>query len=229
MMNGGLDLLAEVAAGMEPLPLVVTASTAPGTLPFLAELVTVWEARVARVEVRASFFQAFAKSLKKACNNLHRLDRDDKDALYDYTSNGYGVLNNVQRGKEAMRDDVGKRIRAVCRALRKNKLRTFSGTVYRRLNSCDLSAELTATLMVEGATFSDPAFLSTSTNRQRYNAGGPEGVYLEIVSTTGKSVKAYSRHPEEDEVLFLPGTLFRIQQVWRGPLGELRVRMVEVA
>ena len=111
--NGGLDLLAEVASGMEPLPVI----TAAPTLPFLAELATAWEPRAARKEVKATFAQALTKSLKKAYSKLHRLDRDDKDALYDYTSNGYGVLNNAQRGIEAMRDDIRRRIQAVCRAL----------------------------------------------------------------------------------------------------------------
>jgi hypothetical protein len=91
-----------------------------------------------------------------------------KNALYDYTTNGYtmarSVLNPTLRGQssseEGLHLHVDGRVRAVCRAMRKIGFRKqYEGIVRRRCQ------ELPASVMEglrEGTTFSDAGFFSTS-------------------------------------------------------------------
>ena len=80
-----------------------------------------------------------------------------------------------------------------------------------------------------GATFSDAAFLSTS--RKKCYADDKEKdaengrVCFHIESRTGVNVKMYSRHPEEDEILFRAESMFRITNVWLGKYGAMHVEM----
>lgn len=62
----------------------------------------------------------------------------------------------------------------------------------------------------KGAVVEEAAFVSSSYG-QRAAFGG--NVFLKIKSKTGVNVENYSRHPGEREVLFMPGTRFRVVDV----------------
>jgi hypothetical protein len=38
-------------------------------------------------------------------------------------------------------------------------------------------------------------------------------VFFEIASRTGKLIEAYSAHPHEKEVLFMPNTIFSVEEI----------------
>jgi len=196
---------------------------------FLPLHVNTFNERKAELQkVKATWSVVLAKSLKKEINKREKVDKDDKNALYDYTSNGYGAMNNHKRGIIMNDDSLPRRIRAVVRALGKQKLRVYRGKVYRRIHK--MGDGFIQQLKV-GATFSDKAFFSTSKiasfaeEREIYDDGQ---VMFEIESRTGSDVKMYSRHPKEDEVLFRPDTLFMITHVSIGKYGGVHVKMYEL-
>lgn len=196
---------------------------------FLPKHVKAFNDRKAEKEkTKTAWSAVLSKSLKKAVSKRERIDKDDKCALNDYTSNGFGSMNNHQRGIHMDDDSLPRRVAAVVRALGKAKLKRFRGTVYRRLFK--MKDDFIKGLRV-GATFADKAFLSTSKLKSFVDdkeGDGPGKVCFEIESRSGADVKMYSRHPKEEEVLFLSGTLFMITDVRIGKYGAVRVKMYEL-
>jgi hypothetical protein len=102
---------------------------------------------------------------------------------------------------------------------------TYEDVVYREMDETFQKKGL-----VPGATYCDPAFLSTSTNPQISFATCPGTTLFVLKYKAGTSVKQYSSHSSEDEVLFALSTLFRILSVTdRNNGGGLRVEMEEIA
>jgi hypothetical protein len=126
----------------------------------------------------------------------------DKSAMIYYCNNAYWKVNNTLRGTVAYDDvdHIHKRIGELKKALYKR--RPFVGTVYRGSN---LPASVQASLKV-GATYSDPAFLSTSRTKGKEFKRSYSFI---IQSKTGVSVSSWA-HYDEDEVLFQPDTVFQI-------------------
>jgi hypothetical protein len=90
----------------------------------------------------------------------------------------------------------------------KRGLPVYKGIVFRGV---DLN--FPRELLVNGGTFLDQAFLSSSFLSQT-SFSDKEGDTLFIIkSKTGMPVKKFSTYDEEEEVLFRLGTLFRITSV----------------
>jgi hypothetical protein len=106
----------------------------------------------------------------------------------------------------------------------KRGLPVYKGIVFRGV---DLT--FPKELLVEGGTFSDQAFLSSSFLSQT-SFSDEEGDTLFILkSKTGMPVKKFSNYDEEEEVLLGPGTLFRITSIQdRLNGGGLLVHMDEI-
>jgi hypothetical protein len=86
-----------------------------------------------------------------------------------------------------------------------NKLEPFRGTVYResRLYGDQLA------LYEPGKTVKELAFTSTSSETQGA-AKRMGNTLFEITSKTGKAIDRFSRHPREKEILFPPGTEYKV-------------------
>lgn len=175
------------------------------------------------------------KELESECVKRKCFDLDDRRAIKDYTGEGYNVTNPALRSSDvdaeaqtridtlvrAMPKSAGAvyqgqpRIPAALRAMFKNKSAgppLYKGTVYR---GAELPADIVATLR-PGATFSDPAFLSSSTDKERatpFSFAGSCSRLFVITSKTGLAVTLFSSVRAEQEVLFRPGTMFKITSV----------------
>jgi len=62
-------------------------------------------------------------------------------------------------------------------------------------------------------TFSPNDFLSTSKNQGWLHGEARSYVFLEISGNSGRDISAISLHPEEQEVIFRPGTQFNIESI----------------
>ena len=156
--------------------------------------------------------------------------KEDEDNLKFYCNKAFWKLNSAlrkcpDRNGDVWHNDKGvlERIVGLRGALRRrfNNIGAFKGMVYRGV---DFPDSVRLQLFVEGATYQDQAFLSTSKQRGLAFAGNTT---FEILSRTGVSVKAMSRF-NEDEVLFQPNTMFRICKVVQR-YGKMTVHMEEMS
>lgn len=161
--------------------------------------------------------QVLEESLEMVISNYQQknfFDTRDRGAIKNYTGPKYEKMNKALRSGDVGKDEKLKtQIDAVIKALKKDsdKLPVFQGTVYR--GAC-LPESIVETL-VPGAFFSDKAFFSTSRNKAKASQfkSNDQAVLFEITSGTGRQVAKFSKHKEEDEVLFLPNTRFEITKV----------------
>ena len=118
--------------------------------------------------------------------------------LRDYTVDGYKPINSALRNGE-YRVEVDDIIEDLL------TLEPFEGITYRGMSKEVFKKSL------KGKVFSDKAFLSTSKLRVEALAfGGEDRVLLRIEGRSGRSVEEISSYPDEEEVLFLPGTKFQV-------------------
>jgi hypothetical protein len=117
-------------------------------------------------------------------------------------------INEAWRSGAPITAVVQKRIDAVTRAMSKDIFPVYQGTVYR---GAKLPSAI-QNMLIPNATFSDPAFLSTSFQRDNAFGGGDKTMF-EIESKTGVDISAKSKAKHEAEVLFRPGTMFKIKSV----------------
>jgi hypothetical protein len=164
-----------------------------------------------------SIFQYSINLIAAAYKKRNTLNDHDFDAMDDYTGDGYIIMNRALRLSN-ISSPVQTRINAVVKALIKLSTRedvVYQGTVFR---GTSLPESFLRTI-VPGATFSDPAFMSTSTTpsvAENFHMMQPDGAILVgfvIRSKTGVDVEKLSCMEGEDEVLFRPNTQFRIQSV----------------
>jgi hypothetical protein len=137
-------------------------------------------------------------------------------ALEIYSDGDYSRINPVLRGgKMALLDRIlypfgigpGVSMEGITllSASALNKLTPYEGTVYResRLYGSELA------LYEPGKTVKELAFTSSSSETQ--GAAKRMGNTLFIIdSKTGKAIDRFSRHPREKEILFAPGTEYRV-------------------
>lgn len=64
----------------------------------------------------------------------------------------------------------------------------------------------------------EPAFISTSTKKNiaRGFSGSKSRILFVITSETGKDISLFSAMPEEKEILFEAGSIFRILEITKG-------------
>ncbi|MDO4716546.1 MAG: ADP-ribosyltransferase domain-containing protein [Propionibacteriaceae bacterium] len=127
----------------------------------------------------------------------------------DYSTNaGYDVINGALRGTDAPTPEAAWRISNVNQVF--SDLPSTPGTTMRGTNVPDDVFKA----LEKGERFSDPAFMSTST--QRHVAEGfispykPNPVFLEVQGTSGVDIARLSAKASESEVLFKGSTLFDV-------------------
>ena len=128
-------------------------------------------------------------------------------AIACYTNDDYMVINREHREGDLSPETL-KSTALIKAAL--DKLPSFEGTVYRGFEQSikglyDLSV---------GKVFCDPAFFSTSEKENVADDFGSKFHFFVIkCKKAGKSIRKYSCHRKEEEVLFPPGTKFLITKV----------------
>ena len=156
---------------------------------------------------------------------------EDEKAILDYSGPGYTAMNQGLRGMAvpslpALRQRLHDRICAVDKAL--SKLPDCPGVSYRGTAFDDSFIDSS---LQEGAIFSDPTFLSTSAARKEALSGFCSNCMFTIHGRTGKDIAAFSTFKHEKEVLFRPGSVFRILKTqWKDLFhvdrGDFRVLFV---
>jgi len=133
--------------------------------------------------------------------------------LNSYTSVSYSDVNNLLRGGKGYTKEQARKVRldAKMTAAALSALPDYKGTVYR---GTDLPPSQIAKYKV-GQTVTEKAFLSTSRSAKvTHNFDAPrtgtQAVHYVIQSKHGKSIEKLSNVPSEREVLFGPGTSFKV-------------------
>jgi len=168
-------------------------------------------------------------------------DMSDEEivALSDYTGSHYRPMNESLRsggekpvkglkmGSEFTREEALARTNCTCSAL--NKLPPVppdKRTVYRGTNLPP--SELAK--YQKGETVADKGFTSSSTD-PKVAYGGMEGKAanhrITIRHKNGKDVAKFTNHPNESEIVFPPGTKFRVVDRREGPPVEIELEEVE--
>jgi hypothetical protein len=134
-------------------------------------------------------------------------------AITGYTTDFYGKINTPLR-QDAHQLDAGPLAWAQAGVSGLNKLPKFKGTVFRHLGKFTGYSALNQ----PGAIVSDLAFSSSAVNQASCASAGKSHEVLEIIqSKTGREISAASLFGKESEVLFRPGTQFKV--VGRGKKG----------
>jgi hypothetical protein len=141
-------------------------------------------------------------------------------AIRGYTEEGYDPLNKALRSRDAAElREYGPYIRAVTEGLR--QLPDYVGTVYRGTH---LGAEILARYE-PGAVVTELAFTSTSASPHSSYSGNAQ---YTIKSRHGKDVTQISGHNNEREVIFPPGTRFKVLEVSEGKYGTTLISMTDL-
>jgi hypothetical protein len=164
-------------------------------------------------EVREQFRSTFGETryrsyadqtdaARRANPELQDVPTEDLVAVRGYTSDDYRELNSALRtGDAAELSRLDPYIRTATSGL--NQLPAYRGTVFRGTH---LSDEAAANY-VPGATVTERAFTSTSSE---LGAEFPGNTKFVIQSQTGRDVSQLSEFADEKEILFAPGTQFRV-------------------
>ena len=150
----------------------------------------------------------------------YSMDKTDRAFLHKYcNSKMYRTMNTALRASAVDGTPLAKKnkenMEGILKCMTKRKMQSLQvkGTVYRGVR--DLPASIKCQ-MKPGATFADPAFLSTSISKEdAYEGAFAGGVRFVIKSKTGFSIAKWSSY-DEHEVLFPPNTMFMIQSIFPG-------------
>lgn len=159
------------------------------------------------------------------------LSKDEVLAAYDYSTSNYRNINGWLRdSSRPVSPQVPKTVDDLNSLL--DKLPSHEGTVYR---GTQIPTE-TLEQAVKSGVYSDPAFLSSSTDggvarsfmQSGYPDAGSTKVLFEIDGHSGSSIQRMSQIQHEAEVLFKSGTKFDILDYRIDPsTGNYFIRMAE--
>lgn len=168
---------------------------------------------------------------KKAQTGFEKLTHAELYGIVGYTSNLYSTINTSMRNNV---DNAGKFTDAhvelagsITSGL--NKLKPYKGRTYRHNGDFPGFADVN----VRGATVVEIAPTSTALNQSSCAGAGEQHDVLEIFeSINGKDVSAASLFSKESEVMFVPGTRFRVTAVfvrrndaWNKPHDEQQYKI----
>ncbi|MEZ0351678.1 ADP-ribosyltransferase [Mycobacterium sp. pR1184] len=150
------------------------------------------------------------------------LSSDNLAALADYTGCGYQDLNHGLRNFSVDESQIA-RVEAINAAL--EKLPAYQGPVIR---GSDIPVEMLEQYK-PGEVIVERAFLSTTMNPAVAQLPTFAGnVEFQILSKSGRDISSYSMFPEEQEVLFPPGTQFYVvDKVFDPATGRTFIDMIE--
>jgi hypothetical protein len=172
-------------------------------------------------EGRYKDYEAYIESLKLAHPELKGIPTEELIALRGYTTSDYQMLNKALRSRDPeelvrLKPYIDKATAAL------EDMPAHKGTVFRGVR--ELTPEQLGRYK-PGEVITEPAFTSASTAAEQAFAGK---VLVVIESETGKSVELVSRYAYEKEVLFPPGTRFRVLAVDKVENDVTRIFLKEV-
>ncbi|MEY4064687.1 MAG: hypothetical protein RIR26_895 [Pseudomonadota bacterium] len=146
----------------------------------------------------------FARSLIGKGGSFQKMDLTEVSAINYYTRLGYGDINEaLRKGDAVLLKQLQPVIEAAASGLTKMTDKIFTGTVYR---GAYLPANISSAYKV-GSNITEKAFTSTSRSFGDKLSGN---VLFVIQSKTGKMIEELSTFANEKEVLFAPGTVFKV-------------------
>jgi hypothetical protein len=154
--------------------------------------------------------ESMAKFLQKNEPTLKKVALDDLIGLREYTADGYKAMNEGLRGSRTALKATAPVVKTAASAL--NRLPEVKGTVYRGAN---LDAERLAKYKV-GDIVAERGFTSTTVNKAMVMGQAAEQQFnknsMFVIKSAGggRDVSILSQFPEEKEVLFGPGTEFKV-------------------
>lgn len=156
------------------------------------------------IATKAMKSYSFARSLIGKGGSLKSLDLTEVSAIHYYTRLGYAEMNEALRmGDQEMLRQLQPVIEAAASGLTKLTDKIFTGTVYR---GAYLHAAVKDTYQV-GSRITEKAFTSTS---RAFNEKFSGNTIFVIQSKTGKMIDELSQFAGEQEVIFSPGTVFKV-------------------
>jgi len=155
--------------------------------------------------------------------NLPELTEVEASAITTYTGSAYKQLNNSLRdGKYAGDTALQAYVEAAQHGLA--KMPKYQGISSRGMSFGQEELKKVLATYRKGAVIEDSAFVSTSYDEQAAFSGN---VYMRVNGKTGVNVSQYSKYQGEREVLFMPGTRFRIDEV-KNEGGKYIITVTEV-
>jgi len=156
------------------------------------------------IAVNSMHSYQFARSLIGKSSVYQKMDLSEVSAINYYTRMGYGEINQALRtGDKALLSKFQPVIEAAASGLNKMTEKIFTGTVYRGA----YLPESVRNAYKVGANVTEKAFTSTSRSFSDKFTGNTVFV---INSKTGKMIEEMSTFANEKEVLFAPGTVFKV-------------------
>jgi NAD:arginine ADP-ribosyltransferase len=134
------------------------------------------------------------------------LSPEQRAAILDYSDSGYQRINRALRDGTVSRS-LAKKVSILAAAL--NQLPDFRGDVFR---GAQIDPDLLAPYQDVGNTIVEPAFISPSRSPSKAFLGNAR---FYILSKRGKEIHRWSAYRDEEEVLFPPGTKFKILEYSR--------------
>lgn len=154
--------------------------------------------------------ESMVKFTKKNTPALAKVSTDDLIGLREYTANGYVKMNEGLRGSKTALKEMAPIVKTAASGLK--AMPEVKGTVYRGAN---MTPERLAGYKV-GETISERGFTSTTQNKAMVLGQTQEQLFnkntMFVIKSKGggKDVSMLSQFPDEKEVLFAPGTEFKV-------------------
>jgi len=154
---------------------------------------------------------------------LQLLTAEEAAAIRSYTGSTYRTLNSELRsGRYASKAELQAYVDAAQHGL--NKMPKYEGLSSRGMSISPGDLPGVLSTYRAGSVVEEAAFVSSSTGEQAAFGGN---VFLRIQGRNGVNIAAHSKYQGEHEVLFMPGTRFRVDQV-KQVNGKYIVDMTEV-
>ena len=129
----------------------------------------------------------------------------EKTVIYYYTDSGYDIINSTLRSNpSAIRKEPASLLLSAVR-----KVPMYRGVVHRTVTLTDTDRHK----LVPGALISESTFVSASRSPLIAKLHADFNVRFQIRSKTSRAIESLSCFPEEMEVVFLPGTQFKVLSV----------------
>ncbi|WGH15471.1 putative morphogenesis protein [Pseudomonas phage PA_LZ02] len=140
---------------------------------------------------------------------LPELTAEEAAAIRSYTGNTYRALNDALRsGRYASDMHLQAYVDAAQHGLA--KMPKFVGRSARGMSFGEAELKKVLATYRKGAVVEDSAFVSSSYGEQAAFGGN---VFLQINGKTGVNISSFSKYGGEREVLFMPGTRFKVDDV----------------
>jgi len=154
--------------------------------------------------------------------NGKKLNDADTDRIWDYTNTDYRYINNALLGKPLGKGaemtsaeylQQGRALKASLKKLPGTSAKTYRGLSFAsEAEQADALAQFTA-----GDTWAARSFQSTSRLAEYAERFGKvdkgQTIFLELKGKSGRSIRKWSALQTEEEVLFMPGSVFRVVSV----------------